>query len=95
MALPVAGFAFSVMFPAVVNRTPIYLGAARAARVVGYQLAASSAGAITIPALIGVLSDRSSPEALGWVGLVVVVAMSSMWALVRSAAPESSATPSS
>ena len=95
VALPVAGFAFSVMFPAVVNRTPIYLGAARAARVVGYQLAASSAGAITIPALIGVLSDRSSPEALGWVGLMVVVAMSSMWALVRSAAPETSATPSS
>ncbi len=91
-ALPVAGFAFSVMFPAVVNRTPIYLGADRAARIVGYQLAASSAGAIVVPALIGVLSDRTSPEALGWVGLVVVLAMSSMWALVRAAAPKAPST---
>ncbi|MEM9463838.1 MAG: MFS transporter [Actinomycetota bacterium] len=90
-ALPVAGFAFSVMFPAVVNRTPIYLGADRAARIVGYQLAASSAGAIVVPALIGVLTDRTSPEALGWVGLGVVLAMSAMWALVRASAPRATA----
>ncbi len=86
-ALPVLGFAFSVMFPAVVNRTTVYLGADRAARIVGYQLAASSAGAIVIPSLIGLLTDRTSAEALGWVGLVVVIAMTAMWAAVRAGAP--------
>ncbi|MEM8748034.1 MAG: MFS transporter [Actinomycetota bacterium] len=96
VALPVLGFAFSVMFPAVVNRTPIYLGADRAARVVGYQLATSSAGAIIVPAIIGVLADRTSQEALGWVSLVVVVLMSVMWAAVRANAPAApSATPAS
>ena len=95
IGLPLSGFAFSVMFPAVVNRTPMYLGADRAARIVGYQLAASSAGAIVIPALIGVLSERTSPEALGWVGLVVVSAMTTMWAAVRAGAPKGSATPAS
>lgn len=93
VGLPLSGFAFSVMFPAVVNRTPMYLGADRAARIVGYQLAASSAGAIVIPALIGVLSERTSPEALGWVGLLVVIAMTTMWAAVRAGAPNGSATP--
>ncbi|MEO0493141.1 MAG: MFS transporter [Actinomycetota bacterium] len=89
-ALPVLGFAFSVMFPAVVNRTPIYLGADRAARIVGYQLATSSAGAIIVPAVIGVLADRTSQEALGWVSLVVVILMTAMWAAVRANAPTSS-----
>ena len=95
LALPVLGFAFSVMFPAVVNRTPIYLGADRAARIVGYQLATSSAGAIIVPAVIGVLADRTSQEALGWVSLLGVVLMTGMWAAVRANAPTGSATPAS
>ena len=94
-ALPLLGFAFSVMFPAVVNRTPIYLGADRAARIVGYQLATSSAGAIIVPAVIGLLADRTSQEALGWVSLVVVLMMAAMWAAVRANAPTGSATPAS
>ncbi len=94
-ALPLLGFAFSVMFPVVVNRTPIYLGADRAARIVGYQLATSSAGAIIVPAVIGLLADRTSQEALGWVSLVVVLMMGAMWAAVRANAPTGSATPAS
>ena len=93
--LPVLGFAFSVMFPAVVNRTPVYLGAERAARIVGYQFAASSAGAIVIPSLIGFLIDETNAEALSWVSLAVVAAMAVMWALVRAGAPKGSATPAS
>jgi fucose permease len=84
-----------VMFPAVVNRTPIYLGADRAARIVGYQLATSSAGAIIVPAVIGLLADQTSQEALGWVSLVVVLMMAAMWAAVRANAPTGSATPAS
>ena len=95
IALPVLGFAFSVMFPAIVNRTPVYLGAERAARVVGYQFAASSAGAIVVPSLIGFLIDRTDAEALAWVSLGVVGAMAAMWALVRAGAPTAAATAAS
>ena len=51
--------------------------------------------AIIVPAVIGVLADRTSQEALGWVSLVVVVLMSAMWAAVRANAPTGSATPAS
>ena len=89
------GLRFLGDVPAVVNRTPIYLGADRAARIVGYQLATSSAGAIIVPAVIGLLADRTSQEALGWVSLVVVLMMAAMWAAVRANAPTGSATPAS
>lgn len=87
LALPVLGFAFSVMFPAMVNRTPVYLGAERAPKVVGYQLATSSAGAIVVPSLVGVLADRSDTEVLGPVSVATVVAMALTWLAVRAAAP--------
>lgn len=84
LALPVLGLAFSVMFPVVVNRTPVYLGTRNAARFVGYQFAAASLGAIVVPALIGLLADRTSAEALGPVAVVTCVVMASTWATVRT-----------
>lgn len=84
LALPVLGLAFSVMFPVVVNRTPAYLGTRSAARFVGYQFAAASLGAIVVPALIGVLADRTSAEALGPVAVVACAAMAATWATVRA-----------
>ena len=46
-------------------------------------------------AVIGLLADRTSQEALGWVSLVVVLMMAAMWAAVRANAPTGSATPAS
>ena len=82
-ALPLLGLAFSVMFPIVVNRTPVFLSAERAARFVGYQFATASAGAITLPALVGVLAGETSAEALGPVAVVTCTAMAATWTTVR------------
>jgi len=83
-ALPILGLAFSVMFPVVVNRTPVYLGSRNAARFVGYQFAAASLGAIMVPAGIGLLADRTSSEALAPVALVTCIAMATTWATARA-----------
>lgn len=45
-SLPILGLAFSGIFPSLVLLTPGWLGRDRVARSVGYQLSASSAGAI-------------------------------------------------
>ncbi len=46
VALPVIGLAMAGVFPALVLLTPGWLGSGRTARIVGYQLAASSLGAV-------------------------------------------------
>lgn len=53
LALPLLGFAFAGIFPSLVLLTPGWLGTRRVARAVGYQLAASSAGAIVAAWSIG------------------------------------------
>ena len=74
-ALPLIGGAFAVMFPIVVNRTPVYLGADRSGRVVGYQLAASAVGGTTVPYLVGVLADRRGVGVTAPVSFASVVAL--------------------
>jgi len=78
-ALPVIGLSLSVMFPMAVNRTPHYLGTARASKVVGYQLATSSAGAIAVPALVGLLADRHGTEVLGPVLVIGSILLAALW----------------
>lgn len=53
LALPLVGFAFAGIFPSLVLLTPRWLGTRRVARAVGYQLAASSAGAIVASWSVG------------------------------------------
>ena len=53
LALPLLGLAFAGIFPSLVLLTPGWLGTKRVARAVGYQLAASSAGAIIAAWVIG------------------------------------------
>lgn len=64
VALPLVGLAAAGVFPALVLLTPVWIGPAHTGRAVGYQLAASSAGVITISGLLGVL--------VGWRDLGVV-----------------------
>jgi len=82
-AIPVIGLAFSVMFPLAVGRTPHYLGSERTSRVIGYQFAGSSIGAITLPALIGVLADTHGVGVAPPVILATVVAMTVLWGVIR------------
>lgn len=86
LALPVIGFAFSAMFPVVMGRTAVYLGEARATRAVGYQIAATSIGAFTLPALIGVLADRVDVGVTGPVALVSIVVLGGLWLLIEQSA---------
>ncbi len=82
-ALPVIGAALAVMFPIVVNRTPVYLGADRSNRIVGYQLASSSIGFVVIPSAVGLLADRHGIEVTGPVAFATMLAMAAVWLAIR------------
>lgn len=75
LALPALGLALSGMFPAAVMLSSSWLGAERLGRAVGYQLAASSAGAILASAVLGVVADRSGLGAVAGAIVVLVVGL--------------------
>lgn len=85
-ALPVIGMTFAVLFPLVMGRTAVYLGEARATRAVGYQIAATSIGAISLPGVIGVLADRSDAGVAAPVTLVSTAALGVLWVLIERSA---------
>jgi fucose permease len=87
IALPVIGFTFSAMFPVLMGRTAVYLGEARATRAVGYQIAGTSVGAIALPALIGLLADRSDVGVAAPVVLVSIAVLGVLWLAIEQSAP--------
>jgi fucose permease len=72
-ALVVAGLGLAGVFPSLVALTPVRLGVERTRAVMGRQMAAASLGGAAIPALIGVVQQRSGAAAIG-PSLVVVTA---------------------
>lgn len=74
VALPLLGLAFAGMFPAMVLMTSSWLPTELVTRVVGWQLAAASAGAIASSAVLGVVADRAGLDATV-VGMTVLVAL--------------------
>lgn len=72
LALPLAGLAFAGVFPALVLLTPGWLGRDRVAQVVGFQLAASSVGAIASQALLGTVAAWQGLNALPAVFVIYV-----------------------
>jgi len=83
LALPFLGLTFSAMFPVVMGRTAVYLGEARAANAVGYQIGATSIGFTALPALIGVLADRSDVGVAAPVLLVSIGVVGALWLLIE------------
>ncbi len=69
LSLPVLGVGGALLFPVMVLLTPEWLGAKRTGRAVGYQLSASSLGAVTFALIVGRLADRFDLEVLGPVTL--------------------------
>lgn len=65
IALPILGIGGALLFPVMVLITPQWLGAKRTGRAVGYQLSASSLGAVAFAVTIGRLADRFDLEVLG------------------------------
>jgi fucose permease len=76
VGLPFAGLSLAGVFPTLVTLTPQRIGAGRTTAVMGYQLAAASLGAATLPWVVGHTVARTSLEALGpmLVGAAVVMA---------------------
>jgi fucose permease len=83
LALPVAGFAFSAMFPVVMGRTAVYLGEARTSKAVGYQIGATAIGFTAFPAAIGVLAERTDAGVAAPVVLLTTVAMGALWLAIE------------
>ena len=75
VALVPLGLAFSVVFPALVALTPARLGPSRTARVLGYQLGASSLGGVLLPGAMGIGAEVWGVDALAPMVLTLTVAL--------------------
>lgn len=64
--LLIIGLSLAPIFPLLTLLTPGRLGQAYAPTAIGFQLAAASVGAATLPGLIGLAVNRSGPGAIGW-----------------------------
>ncbi|HDQ15198.1 MAG TPA: MFS transporter [Sediminispirochaeta sp.] len=72
IALPIIGFSCAPLFPLFVTLTPHVVGKESAGRFIGLQVAAASIGAAAVPALVGLLVEFSSLEAV----VMVLLALS-------------------
>jgi fucose permease len=66
-ALPLLGFSCAPLFPFFVTLTPHVVGRSEASRLIGFQVAAASLGAASMPILVGVLIELLSLEAIAYV----------------------------
>lgn len=67
------GLGFAPVYPGLIHETPNRVGTRKSARVMGLQMAAGGLGAMSVPPLIGVLSESFSFMAFGYVSLTLVV----------------------
>ena len=73
-AMAFAGLGMAGVFPSLVTATPKLVGRGRTANLVGYQLAASSAGFIVMPLVLGEFVASTSLEAMPPFVFALVVA---------------------
>lgn len=78
ISLPLLGVGGALLFPVMVLLTPEWLGAKRTGRAVGYQLSASTLGAVSFALAIGRLTDQFDLEVLGPVILIGSIAMAAL-----------------
>jgi fucose permease len=65
LGLAILGFLQAPIFPIMVSKTPQIVGHSHAANSIGFQVAAAGIGLAALPALAGVLADRTSIEVVG------------------------------
>lgn len=65
VGLPIAGLGLAAIFPTLISLTPAKIGRDRSTRSIGYQLAAASLGAASVPWVIGLVAAATGLEALG------------------------------
>lgn len=63
--LPVAGLGLAAIFPTLVSVTPARIGPLHSTSSIGYQLAAATIGAASIPWLLGALAESRGLESIG------------------------------
>jgi fucose permease len=63
--LPIAGLGLAAIFPTLVSLTPGRIGRERSTSSIGFQLAAASLGAATIPWALGIFAEARGVPALG------------------------------
>lgn len=86
LALPIVGLAFAGVFPSLVLCTPGWIGSDRVGHAVGYQLAASSAGAATTALVFFVLVRNFGLDIVPVAIAVIVAAMVAIHAVTEWAA---------
>jgi fucose permease len=84
--LVVLGVCLGPFFPALVALTPARVGAQRAGRSIGLQLAAASVGVATVPSLISLIADHAGRAVIGPSLLVVAVLLAAGHILTGAAA---------
>ena len=90
VGLAVVGLSAAPVFPMMTLTTSDRVGDDHAARAIGIQIGAASVGAALIPAAIGVVLARTTPDALGLLLLALALALAAVYALAQrssSAAP--------
>lgn len=86
LGLPLLGFSFAGVFPTFVALTPAWVGKERAETVIGFQIAAASAGTALMPWVAGLIIDDVGLESLGPYLVALVGLMAALnWVIDRSA----------
>jgi fucose permease len=90
IALPLLGFAVSVIFPLLLSLTPARVGAGITGNAVGYQLAAGALGGGGLPAGVGIVLQAAGLLALGPLLSAIAGLMVLLHLLSRPRMPEPS-----
>jgi len=82
------GLGLAGIFPTLVSVTPAWVGADRSPSIIGYQIAASSLGAASLPWLTGQWMESDGLERLGPALLIAGLLMSALHVAVQRRAGE-------
>lgn len=78
------GLAMAPMFPTMMSLTPMRLGQHVSTHAIGFQVSAAVLGAAAVPSLAGVLSARTSLEAVAWTLAAGSIALIGLDTLLRT-----------
>jgi fucose permease len=82
VGLPIIGFSLAGIFPTLVTLTPSWVGVEKSSSIIGYQVAAASAGSAALPWLVSRLIDARDLEVLGPFLLAIALLMPILYAFV-------------